>query len=91
MSLSMTTLLSTVLFSGHSLVMVGGADGRLESWDPRQRERVGQLDCAMSCVSGGDQVSSVTSVPGVTCVTARDNLNIGVGTSTGHVLLYDIR
>ena len=62
-------------------------DGRLEAWDHRQKERAGHLDCAMSCVTG-DQVSRV---PGVTCLSHRDNLNIGVGTTTGHVLLYDIR
>merc|ERR1719378_1897779 len=54
------------------------------------KERVGELDCALSCVTGagGDQVAQV---PGVTCVNHKDNLNIGVGTSTGHVLLFDIR
>ena len=62
----------------------------MEAWDHRVRERVGELDCAMSCVtgSGGDQVGKV---PSVTSLQHRDQLNIGVGTSTGHVLLYDIR
>jgi len=33
----------------------------------------------------------VNSVPAVTCLQARDSLNLAVGTSTGQVLLYDIR
>jgi len=78
------------LMPGHSLMLVGGVDGRVEGWDHRMKERVGELDCALSCVTGagGDQVAKV---PAVTCVSHKDNLNIGVGTSTGHVLLYDIR
>ena len=70
-----------------SLVVVGGVDGKVEAWDPRDRTRAGQLDVAMNCLTG-DQVSSV---PAVTCITARDSLNLAVGTSTGQVLLYDIR
>ena len=77
------------LMPGHSLLMVGGQDGRVEAWDHRQKEAVGQLDCALSCVTGAGQ--EVAKVPSVTCINPKDNLQLGVGTSTGHVLLYDIR
>jgi len=59
----------------------------VETWDPRERNKVGQLDVAMNCVTG----DLVTAVPAVTCITARDSLNLAVGTATGQVLLYDIR
>merc|ERR1711892_1211244 len=72
----------------HSLVLAGSVDGQVEAWDPRQRERVGVLDCAMHCVTGGGEMNSV---PQVTCLAARDGLNMAVGTSTGQVLLYDLR
>lgn len=77
------------IMPGHSLVLAGGQDGMVEAWDPRAREAVGRLDCALSCVTGAG--AEVARVPGVTAISHKDNLNIGVGTSTGHVLLYDIR
>lgn len=76
------------IMPSHSLVLSGSVDGRVEAWDPRQRERVGTLDCAIHCVAGGEEMSSV---PQVTCLSSRDSLNIAVGTSTGQVLLYDVR
>ena len=36
-------------------------------------------------MEGNDQIPQVTSLA------FRDGLNMGVGTSTGHILLYDIR
>eukprot|EP00092_Neocalanus_flemingeri_P000012 GFUD01000012.1.p1 GENE.GFUD01000012.1~~GFUD01000012.1.p1 ORF type:complete len:702 (+),score=282.39 GFUD01000012.1:61-2166(+) len=76
------------IMPSHSLVLTGSVDGQVEAWDPRQRERVGVLDCAMQCVTGGGEM---TSVPQVTCLAASDGLNMAVGTSTGQVLLYDLR
>jgi len=87
-----TSLNCVSIMPSHSLVLVGSVDGRVEAWDPRQRERVGVLDCAMQCVDGGGGGGEeMTSVPQVTCLAARDGLNIAVGTSTGQVLLYDVR
>uniref|UniRef100_F7A8S2 Nucleolar protein 10 n=1 Tax=Ciona intestinalis TaxID=7719 RepID=F7A8S2_CIOIN len=71
----------------HHLVVVGGVDGRVECWDPRSRQAVGVLDCSTSlqhCVT--DDV-----VPKVTCLKYKGPLNLAVGTSTGQVMLYDIR
>jgi len=86
-----TSLNCISIMPSHSLVLAGTVDGRVEAWDPRQRERVGMLDCAMQCVGGGGGGEEVTSVPQVTSLASKDGLNIGVGTSTGQVFLYDVR
>merc|ERR1719233_1691275 len=87
-----TSLNCISIMPSHSLVLAGTVDGRVEAWDPRQRERVGVLDCAMQCVGGGGGGGEeVTSVPQVTSLASKDGLNIGVGTSTGQVFLYDVR
>lgn len=31
----------------HNLIVCGSTDGQIEAWDPRVRERVGSLDCAL--------------------------------------------
>jgi len=72
----------------HSLVVAGSTAGRVEAWDPRTRGRVGVLDSAIHSVT---EDREVTSVPAVTCLQFRDGLQLGVGTSTGKVLLYDLR
>ena len=38
--------------------MSGSVDGKIEAWDPRCRERVGVLDCALEALEedAGDQV-----------------------------------
>jgi len=45
--------------------MTGSVDGKIEAWDPRWRERVGILDCAMEALSEDaattDQVTTLTS------------------------------
>ena len=39
----------------------------------------------------GDHLESNDQIPQITSLAFRDGLNMGVGTSTGHILLYDIR
>ncbi|XP_071965138.1 nucleolar protein 10-like [Antedon mediterranea] len=73
----------------HHLLAVGTAEGRVECWDPRVRGRVGILDCALSSVTESD--SDVHRIPSVTCLKFQDGLHMAVGTSTGQVLMYDIR
>lgn len=73
----------------HQLICTGTTAGRVEAWDPRSRSRAGVLDCALQAVTG--QQGEVTAVPGVTCLTFRDGLTMGVGTTNGQVLLYDLR
>ncbi|XP_011860145.1 PREDICTED: nucleolar protein 10 [Vollenhovia emeryi] len=71
----------------HHLLTVGTQEGRIEAWDPRTRNRVGVLDCALHCVAQ----DNLKTVPAITALKFQGGLNLGVGTSTGHVLLYDIR
>ena len=39
----------------------------------------------------GDHLENNDQIPQVTSLAFRDGLNMAVGTSTGHILLYDIR
>lgn len=68
----------------HRLLTVGTTDGTVEAWDPRSRQRVGKLDCVQF-------VEDAEEVPQVTALTFRDALNLGVGVSTGQVMLFDLR
>jgi len=74
---------------GTGLVVTGGPEGRVEAWDSRARHRVATLDTALSCPV--QETGQLSSVPGVSCLAARDSLNLAVGSTTGQVLLYDIR
>eukprot|EP00088_Acartia_fossae_P005215 TRINITY_DN1228_c0_g1_i2.p1 TRINITY_DN1228_c0_g1~~TRINITY_DN1228_c0_g1_i2.p1 ORF type:complete len:712 (-),score=222.82 TRINITY_DN1228_c0_g1_i2:67-2202(-) len=73
----------------HNLICVGTVAGKVEAWDPRSRSRAAVLDCGLQAIV--PETEQVTSVPAVTSIAFRDGLNMGVGTSTGLVLLYDIR
>lgn len=35
----------------HYLLIVGTQEGKIEAWDPRMRNRVGILDCALHCIT----------------------------------------
>jgi len=85
---SATSMNCVKINSEHSLVCAGTAAGKVEAWDPRSRTRAGILDCALQAINPGTEV---TSVPAVTALKFRDGLNLGVGTSNGQVLLYDLR
>uniref|UniRef100_A0A3Q1ENJ8 Nucleolar protein 10 n=1 Tax=Acanthochromis polyacanthus TaxID=80966 RepID=A0A3Q1ENJ8_9TELE len=65
----------------HHLFATGTSEGRVECWDPRVRNRVGLLDCALSSLS----------LPSISALKFNGSLNVAVGTSTGQVLLYDLR
>ncbi|KAG5319778.1 NOL10 protein, partial [Acromyrmex heyeri] len=71
----------------HHLLTVGTQEGKIEAWDPRVRNKVGVLDCALHCITQ----EKLETVPSITALKFQGGLNLGVGTSTGHVLLYDIR
>ncbi|CAK8697880.1 unnamed protein product [Clavelina lepadiformis] len=72
----------------HHLLITGGIDGRIECWDPRSKCRAGILDCNLglssSIMEGNGNVK-------VSSLKFKGPLHMAVGTSTGHVLLYDIR
>uniref|UniRef100_UPI003AB0B8EF nucleolar protein 10 isoform X2 n=1 Tax=Centroberyx gerrardi TaxID=166262 RepID=UPI003AB0B8EF len=72
----------------HHLFATGTAEGKVECWDPRVRNRVGMLDCALSSVTEGTEVQGL---PSVSALKFNASLNMAVGTSTGQVLLYDLR
>uniref|UniRef100_A0A8C8J7U0 Nucleolar protein 10 n=1 Tax=Oncorhynchus tshawytscha TaxID=74940 RepID=A0A8C8J7U0_ONCTS len=61
---------------------VGGA------YVPRVRSQVGMLDCALSSVTEGTKVEGL---PSVSALKFNGSLTMAVGTSTGQVLLYDLR
>ncbi|XP_006626131.2 nucleolar protein 10 [Lepisosteus oculatus] len=72
----------------HYLFATGTAEGNVECWDPRTRNRVGLLDCALSSVTENTQVEGL---PSVSALKFKGALHMAVGTSTGQVLMYDLR
>jgi ribosome biogenesis protein ENP2 len=67
----------------------GGEDGHVEFWDPRIRTRIARVDMLpfiRQNLEHGQQVPEVTEVS-----FRNDGLHVGVGTSTGQVLLFDLR
>uniref|UniRef100_A0AAY4DQX3 Nucleolar protein 10 n=1 Tax=Denticeps clupeoides TaxID=299321 RepID=A0AAY4DQX3_9TELE len=64
----------------HQLFAAGTIEGKVECWDPRVRNRVALLDCALSSVTENTDALKFSGA-----------LNMAVGTSTGQVLLYDLR
>ncbi|XP_002736686.1 nucleolar protein 10-like [Saccoglossus kowalevskii] len=72
----------------HNLFVTGTLEGRVECWDPRMRNRVGILDCALSSVTDHTHVDGM---PSISALKFRGSLNMAVGTTTGQILLYDIR
>ncbi|WKY08631.1 hypothetical protein Q1695_007843 [Nippostrongylus brasiliensis] len=69
----------------HQLFVCGTTDGQVEAWDHRDKSRVGVLNCLPYLL---DQTSTGVEI---TSLQFRDALRLGVGTSSGHVMIYDIR
>uniref|UniRef100_A0A8C5WH34 Nucleolar protein 10 n=1 Tax=Leptobrachium leishanense TaxID=445787 RepID=A0A8C5WH34_9ANUR len=72
----------------HQLFAAGTAEGKVECWDPRTRSSVGILDCALSSVT---EDTEIDGLPAVTALKFSGPLHMAVGTSTGQVLIYDLR
>jgi ribosome biogenesis protein ENP2 len=74
----------------HGLVAAGSSRGMIECFDPRSQTRVGVLDVARCCPrEAGD---TARGVPEVTALSfTGDALTLAAGTSTGKVLVFDIR
>uniref|UniRef100_A0A182TAD3 Nucleolar protein 10 n=1 Tax=Anopheles maculatus TaxID=74869 RepID=A0A182TAD3_9DIPT len=68
----------------HQLVCVGTQDGTIEAWDYRDKKCCGTLDVAVNLKTSKD-------VAAVTALQFKTGLTLAAGTSTGHVLLFDIR
>uniref|UniRef100_A0AC34FTM2 Nucleolar protein 10 n=1 Tax=Panagrolaimus sp. ES5 TaxID=591445 RepID=A0AC34FTM2_9BILA len=75
----------------HQLLLCGSNDGRIEAYDHRDRSRVGSLDCSLSSFDDYDLEGDRGFAQQITSMAFKDALTFGVGTSTGHVLLYDLR
>jgi hypothetical protein len=74
----------------HGLICAGTDAGYVECFDPRSRERAGALDVARWIPA--DQRDSRGRVPEATAIECFANgLTMAVGTSSGHVLLFDLR
>ncbi|KAI6180913.1 Nucleolar protein 10 [Aphelenchoides besseyi] len=73
----------------HQLFVCGTTNGTVEAWDHRDAQRVGILNCDLDQFK--DDAIVMDGNPSVTSLKFKDALNLGVGTSTGHILLYDIR
>ena len=74
----------------HQLLLCGTVDGRIEAYDHRDHKKVGTLDCALSTL-GYDIETELGATAQITSITYKDALTFAAGTSTGHVLLYDLR
>ncbi|XP_029451751.1 nucleolar protein 10 [Rhinatrema bivittatum] len=72
----------------HYLFATGTIEGKVECWDPRTRNRVGVLDCALSSIIADTEIEGL---PSISALKFNGALHMAVGTSTGQVLLYDLR
>jgi len=72
----------------HELFVCGNVDGCIECWDPRAPKRISLVDCRLDSYLESSEAKKGCSI---TALKFRDGLNLVVGTSTGHVLLYDLR
>ncbi|XP_006898274.1 PREDICTED: nucleolar protein 10-like isoform X3 [Elephantulus edwardii] len=71
--------------SVHGLFATGTIEGRVECWDPRTRNRVGLLDCALSSVTAD---SEINSLPTISSLKFNGALTMAVGTSTGQGKIF---
>jgi ribosome biogenesis protein ENP2 len=75
----------------HQLFGFGGSDGKIEFWHPSNRKRVGILDVGEALVKNID-ASLFDALPEITCIQfADDGLSVVAGTSTGQIVMYDLR
>ncbi|KAF0427259.1 WD40 repeat-like protein [Gigaspora margarita] len=75
-----------VINPAHQLFGFGTQDGVVEFWDPRSRSRVGLLAPSFPVDESNVQEFQITTMS-----YRNDGLSLAVGTSTGHILLYDLR
>ncbi|CAO3640211.1 unnamed protein product [Mucor fragilis] len=73
----------------HQLFGLGTAKGTVELWDPRSKSRVGLLSNLEVPAAYGRDDNTALEVSALKF--RNDGLTMGVGTTTGHTLLYDMR
>uniref|UniRef100_A0A2I3H6F5 Nucleolar protein 10 n=1 Tax=Nomascus leucogenys TaxID=61853 RepID=A0A2I3H6F5_NOMLE len=71
--------------SVHGLFATGTIEGRVECWDPRTRNRVGLLDCALNSVTAD---SEINSLPTISALKFNGALTMAVGTTTGQGKIF---
>ena len=72
----------------HELFACGNTDGFVECWDPRAPNHIGLLNCNLDILFDGSNGAKKCSI---TAMKFRDGLNLGVGTSTGHVFYFILK
>jgi ribosome biogenesis protein ENP2 len=75
----------------HQLFGFGGSNGKVEFYHPSDKKRVGVLDVAQSLVKAID-ASLFDTLPEISSLEfGTDGLSVVCGTSTGQIVLYDLR
>jgi len=72
----------------HQLMMLGGENGFIECWDPRVREMISTINVAAALP---DYQSSEVDISITAGKFGPDGLLLGLGTSSGSMLMYDLR
>ncbi len=72
---------------GHGLTLLGGENGVVEAWDPRQ----GTAPAASLAIAGSAKTGVAAGASISAVATDRGGLVFGAGTSTGEVALFDVR
>ncbi|CEF64014.1 Nucleolar protein 10 [Strongyloides ratti] len=86
------TLTCCKLNDDHQLFLCGTDDGKIFAFDHRDKSNVGILDCALGQYSDtNNYLKTIYDIPEIKTIKFRDPMTFGVGTTTGHVLIYDIR
>ena len=81
----------TSICKGHQLFGFGGTNGQVEFWHPTEKKRIGLLDVNAGILNAIDS-NLLDSAPEISSLEfADDGLTFMVGTTTGQVLLYDLR
>ncbi|PIA15066.1 WD40 repeat-like protein [Coemansia reversa NRRL 1564] len=74
----------------HQLFGFGTEDGTVEFWDPRARNCIGTLEPTIPNIM--QPVNGTRSGFEISAMDFRgDGLGVAIGTSSGHVMLYDLR
>uniref|UniRef100_A0A182W6Z4 Nucleolar protein 10 n=1 Tax=Anopheles minimus TaxID=112268 RepID=A0A182W6Z4_9DIPT len=68
----------------HQLICVGTQEGTIEAWDYRDKKCCGTLDVAAN-------LKNTNGVASTTALQFKNGLTLAAGTSSGQVLLFDIR
>lgn len=68
----------------HNLICVGSEEGTVEAFDPRDKKKVATLDVAV-------HLKNFKNFPSVTSLKFKNELQMAIGTGSGHVFMYDIR